>query len=590
MEVTKKLLIQPETVETIYDYYKNDKLLVNRRYQRKLVWTLEEKEGFVDSIALNYPVPLFLVAEVKYMEKSRYEIIDGMQRLDAIISFIEGEFSLNGKYFDLETFANTKYLLDKGELKQKTPKLDRVLCKNISSYQLPLSVSTFADESVIDIIFKRINSNGKHLSQQELRQAGSETRFAYIVRKLAESIRGDVSLGDKLLLGNMKKISINNKDLSYGINMGGIFWRKHNIVTSENIRQSRDEELIAHIISSLIMEPRPSATSKNLNGFYGLENGENHILETQIKKFGEQYCIDVFQAVFEEIRRTFDVSGKSFHKVLFHNETSYLNRSFHVIFLAFYDLLVKEQLKITNYTKLTEKLEGVGDQILTPNIEQLNLSKTRETAVSAIKGIIREFTIKRGENDPALNNGVIKLENILNSSNTENTNYDFKIGFHRLEKNGDFDKNALEKILKTLSAIANLGKGSIGYVIIGVADKKEDSDRYEQIHSIQSRKFKDFFITGVNKEVAKYKTDEVYKNLIENSIRNSEISPSTYKDQLLRNIDYFNYYDKSILILKIQAEKEPCKFGQKYYERLGTQTTEIPEDKVINLWRRFIEN
>jgi len=231
--------------------------------------------------------------------------------------------------------------------------------------------------------------------------------------------------------------------------MGGIFWRKHNIVTSENIRQSRDEELIAHIISSLLIEPRPSATSKNLDGFYGLENGENHILENQIKKFGEQYCIDVFQAVFEEIRRTFDVSGKSFHKVLFHNETSYLNRSFHVIFLAFYDLLVKEQLKITNYTKLTERLEGIGDQILTPNIEQLNLSKPRETAVSAIKGIIREFTTKRGENDPALNNGVIKLENILSSSNTENTNYDFKIGFHRLEKNGDYDKNALDKILKT---------------------------------------------------------------------------------------------------------------------------------------------
>ncbi len=587
MEVTKKLLIQPETVETIYDYYRSDKLLVNRRYQRKLVWTLEEKEGFIDSIALNYPVPLFLVAEIKFREKSRYEIIDGMQRLDAIVSFINGEFALNGKYFDLETIANTKYLLDKNILQQQLPKLEREICKNIASYQLPLSVSTFNDESIIDIIFKRINSNGKHLSQQELRQAGSETKFALIVRKLAESIRGDVSLGDRLLLSSMKKISINNKDLSYGINMGGIFWKKHNIVTSENIRQSRDEELIAHILGSILIDPRPSATSKNLDGFYGLSGKENQI-EKQIKKFGESYCIDVFEAVFTEIRRTFDSSGVSFHKALFKKETSYLNRSFHVIFLAFYDLLVKEELKITSYTKLIEKLDGVGDQLLTPNIEQLNLSKPREIAVSAIKGIIREFATKRGQNDPALNNGVIKLESILSSSNTENTNYDFKIGFHRLEDKSEFDKTALEKILKTLSAIANLGKGSVGYVIIGVADKKNDSDQHETIHSTQSRRFKDFYITGVNKEVEKYKSDEKYKNLIENSIRNSDISPSIYKDQLLRNIDYFNYYDKSILVLKVQAEKEPCKFGQKYYERLGTQTSEIPEDKVFHLWSRFL--
>lgn len=589
MELTKKLQMQPETVETIYDYYKDEKLLVNRRYQRKLVWTLEEKERFIDSIALNYPVPLFLVADIKYMDKNRYEIIDGMQRLDSIVSFIEGEYSYNGKYFDLETIASTKYLLDKKILKQNLPKHSRELCKTITSYQLPLSVSSFNDEGVIDLIFKRINSNGKHLSQQELRQAGSDTRFAYLVRKLAESIRGDVSLGERLLLGSMKKISINNKDLKYGINMGGIFWRKHNIITNENIRQSRDEELVAHILSSILIDPRPSATSKNLNNFYGLDNGENRILENQIKKFGEQYCIEVFEAVFAEIRKTFDVSGKSFHKVLFKKETSYINRSFHIIFLAFYDLLVKEQNKITDYAKLTQKLSGIGDTILTPNIEQLNLSGPRETAVKAIKGIIKEHTTKRGENDPALNNGVIKLENILNSSNAESTQHDFKIGFHRLDGAGKFDKNALDKILKTLSAIANLGRGSIGYIIMGVADEKSDCERYEQFYNTKHRKYKDYFITGINKEVEKYRTAEEYKNLIENSIRNSEISPSVYKDQLLRNIDYFNYYDKSILILKVSAEKEPCKFGQNYYERLGTQTVEIPEDKIIHLWKRFLE-
>lgn len=588
MEVTKNLYIQPETIETLYGYFKEDKLLVNRRYQRKLVWTIEEKEGFIDSISLNFPVPLILVAQVKFKESNRYEIIDGMQRLDSVVSFIEGEFPLNGKYFDLDTVASTKYLLDKGILKQNLPKLDRESCKRIATYQIPMSISSFEDESAIDIIFKRINSNGKHLSQQELRQAGSESRFAYLVRKIAESIRGDVSLGDRLFLSNMKRISINSKDLSYGINMGGIFWRKHNIVTNENIRQSRDEELVANILSSILIDPRPSATAKNLDGFYSLDDRKNMVIETQIKKYGEQKCIDTFEAVFEELRKTFDVSGKSFHKVLFKKETTYINRSFHVVFLAFHDLLVKEGLKITDYNKLTAKLEGVGDSLLTPNIEQLNLSGPRETAVSAIKGIIGDFTAKRQISDPALNNGVTKLENILSGIVTEGTNVDFKIGLHRLDTKGEFDKNALDKVLKSLTAMANIGLGTIGYIIIGVADDAEDSGRYEKHYKSRSRKVKNFYVTGVNEEMKKYAKAEAYKELVENSIRNSEIGPSLYKDQLLRNIDCFTYYEKTVLILKIEAEKEPCKFGQKYYERLGTQTIEIPEDKVFNLWSRFL--
>ena len=90
MDVTKNLIIRSETIETLFDYYQKEKLLVNRRYQRKLVWTIEEKEGFIDSISINYPGPLFLVAEVPYKGENVLEIIDGMQRLNAIMSFIEG--------------------------------------------------------------------------------------------------------------------------------------------------------------------------------------------------------------------------------------------------------------------------------------------------------------------------------------------------------------------------------------------------------------------------------------------------------------------------------------------------------------------
>ena len=154
------LLIRNENIQRLYDWYQDNIFLVNRKYQRKLVWTMEEKQLFVDSILREYPVPLFLLVATS---DSRYEIIDGMQRLNAIFSFIKGEFpvSFGGSegYFDLQTMASTKDLLDSGKLRQKTPLLDRKLCAQYVNYQLSLSVTTL-DDSHVEDIFRRINATG----------------------------------------------------------------------------------------------------------------------------------------------------------------------------------------------------------------------------------------------------------------------------------------------------------------------------------------------------------------------------------------------------------------------------------------------
>jgi len=44
------------TVTEAYRLYRSGKLLVNRKYQRKLVWTLEEKEKLIGSILRGYPI------------------------------------------------------------------------------------------------------------------------------------------------------------------------------------------------------------------------------------------------------------------------------------------------------------------------------------------------------------------------------------------------------------------------------------------------------------------------------------------------------------------------------------------------------
>lgn len=190
-----------ESIQSVYENYIQKKYIVNRRYQRKLVWTLEEKEAFIDSIYRRYSVPLFLFAQPK-TDVQQYEIIDGMQRLNAIFCFIENEYGLtiNGKryYFDLETLGRTNKMREDGILHQRTPKLDRESCISIMNYELPLT-TVIADTKNVEEIFRRINSYGRQLSNQEIRQAGALGLFPDLVRRISATVRGDDS--SRILLG-----------------------------------------------------------------------------------------------------------------------------------------------------------------------------------------------------------------------------------------------------------------------------------------------------------------------------------------------------------------------------------------------------
>ena len=104
--------VQGTSIELLYPLYNSGNFVVNRKYQRKLVWNLQEKRAFIDSIIKGYPTPLILVA--KYSGNEDNEIIDGLQRLNAVFSFMDGKYGLVGeyasedgapRYFDPEEFS-----------------------------------------------------------------------------------------------------------------------------------------------------------------------------------------------------------------------------------------------------------------------------------------------------------------------------------------------------------------------------------------------------------------------------------------------------------------------------------------------------
>lgn len=107
------------SVQEAYRLYREEKLIVNRKYQRKLVWDLSEKQTLIDSILNDYPIPLILLAEET--PSGKLEIMDGMQRLNAIFSFIENQFDIDGKYFNTEEFSRAKQAAEMGVFKPVNP-------------------------------------------------------------------------------------------------------------------------------------------------------------------------------------------------------------------------------------------------------------------------------------------------------------------------------------------------------------------------------------------------------------------------------------------------------------------------------------
>ena len=180
-----------------------------------------------------------------------YEIIDGMQRLDALCTFIEQKYELRDGYFNLESMPDTLQLKRKGVLKQGRQILSIEKCKDIANYPLPISVFPARDSS-IEEVFKRINSTGKHLSSQELRQIGVQTEYATLVRQLSSEMRGDYS-EDTLLLNDMSNISLSNYRLKYAINVNDVFWVKNGIINANELRQSRDEEIVGFLLAGIIL-------------------------------------------------------------------------------------------------------------------------------------------------------------------------------------------------------------------------------------------------------------------------------------------------------------------------------------------------
>ena len=174
------------TVANFWENYLLKKYNFSPAYQRGSVWSDEKQSFLIDSLLKNFPIPpIFLHQKIDDdTGTTRYDVIDGKQRLTSIIRFLENEIPVFDESeenpFHDEKISGVYFKdLDKKELAEYKKKLWR--------YVIPIEYVDTAEKAVIDNIFDRLNRNGEKLEGQELRRSKYHgTDLLTLVEKLAD--------------------------------------------------------------------------------------------------------------------------------------------------------------------------------------------------------------------------------------------------------------------------------------------------------------------------------------------------------------------------------------------------------------------
>lgn len=157
-----------KTIEEINREFKEGKLFADSAYQRRKVWNDQDKVRLIETILMELVMP-----EVFFWTTDRdpdtgiasIHIVDGQQRINAIVDFINGEFLLNERY------------LMKDEIKSKCGKktfmeLDEVYKNRIWDYPISIvEIDTACTIGEIKELFYRLNLTNYNLNQQEKRNS-----------------------------------------------------------------------------------------------------------------------------------------------------------------------------------------------------------------------------------------------------------------------------------------------------------------------------------------------------------------------------------------------------------------------------------
>ena len=190
---------------------------LNPDYQRNKVWDSQRKSRLIESLIMNIPIPPIFLYEIS---PSKYEVMDGLQRISTIIDFLNNQFKLKG----LEVWQE----LNGCSYEELIPEVRDAIGSRYLSGSVILSDSKNTKEKQDELkrlIFERLNTGGITLTKQEIRNAVNTSKMNTMINDFADNNDTFNNLwhsgGDsKNRMGNREMILrfFAYKDLSYNNN------------------------------------------------------------------------------------------------------------------------------------------------------------------------------------------------------------------------------------------------------------------------------------------------------------------------------------------------------------------------------------
>lgn len=164
---------------TMYD----EDEMVKPELQRNYVWDKNEASRFIETILLGLPVPSIFLANT---DDEKSLIIDGYQRIMTVFDYVKGIFSKDKSLFKLTNNVNERWA-GKAFNQLEDNEKRKILKTTIHAIMFEQKHPQNDDTSMYQI-FERINTGGRTLTPQEIRNCVYHNEINALLIKLNQDI------------------------------------------------------------------------------------------------------------------------------------------------------------------------------------------------------------------------------------------------------------------------------------------------------------------------------------------------------------------------------------------------------------------
>ena len=189
--------------ELIERYEEGD--LIKPELQRKYVWDKTEASRFIDSLLLGLPVPSIFLAKT---DTEKQLIIDGYQRIMTVFDFVRGIFSGDGKVFRLvrSEKINSRW---RGKAFSELNEVEQRKIRNTTIHAIIfIQQHPNSDNTSLYQVFERINTSGRTLFPQEIRNCVYQGRFNDLLFELNKNTNWRNLFGSSLEDQRMRDVEL----------------------------------------------------------------------------------------------------------------------------------------------------------------------------------------------------------------------------------------------------------------------------------------------------------------------------------------------------------------------------------------------